>query len=308
MGAKRLRPERGAQPPSESERGWGPASMKKGAMGARGLPRRSVRRSAKREGGSDGHRGAKATAKKVALVRALSKLGYASRSQAYGLIRSGRVQVNGRVANDPALLVAPGLTRIEIGGAAVEPAAWRLIALNKPRGVLTTRSDPDGRKTVYDLIADLDERVVPIGRLDLASTGLLLLTNDTHLADWLTNPITGVVRRYVVTVRGEFSDESVRSLTKGIVDRGEPLKAASIEILKRSKRETHLIVELTEGKNREIRRMLKAAGHEVTRLKRIAFGGIELGDLAPGKWRDMSPDEIRAAFPKAPINSVQKRS
>jgi 23S rRNA pseudouridine2605 synthase len=241
-------------------------------------------------------------------VRALSKLGYASRSQAYGLIRSGRVHVNGRVANDPALLVAPGLTRIEIGGAELEPASWRCIALNKPRSVVTTRTDPEGRKTVYDLIADLDERVVPVGRLDLASTGLLLLTNDTQLADWLTDPATAVVRRYVVTVRGEFSDESVRSLTQGIVDRGEPLKAASIEILKRSKRETHLIVELTEGKNREIRRMLKAAGHEVTRLKRIALGGIELGDLAPGTWRDVSADEIRAAFPKAPINSVQKRS
>src|SRR5688572_31107519 len=117
----------------------------KGARGAKGLPR-----------GSGGRGGAKAgaTAKKVALVRALSKLGYASRSQAYGLIRSGRVQVNGRVANDPALLVAPGLTRIEIGGAELEPGAWRCIAFNKPRGVLTTRSDPEGRKTVYDVIAD----------------------------------------------------------------------------------------------------------------------------------------------------------
>jgi 23S rRNA pseudouridine2605 synthase len=269
----------------------------RGATGATGLPRRS-----------DGRGGAKAGAKKVALVRALSKLGYASRSQAYGLIRSGRVQVNGRVANDPALLVAPGLTRIEIAGVDLDPAAWRCIVLNKPRSVVTTRSDPEGRKTVYDLIADLDARVVPVGRLDLASTGLLLLTNDTRLADWLTDPATGVVRRYVVTVRGEFSDEAVQSLTKGIVDRGETLKAASIEILKRSKRETHLIVELTEGKNREIRRILKAAGHEVTRLKRIAFGGIELGDLAPGKWRDVSADEIRAAFPKAPIQSGEMRS
>ena len=269
-----------------------------GARGAKGLPHRS-----------DGRGGAKAsaTAKKVALVRALSKLGYASRSQAYGLIRSGRVQVNGRVANDPALLVAPGLTRIEIGNVELEAAAWRCIALNKPRSVVTTRTDPEGRKTVYDMIADLDARVVPIGRLDLASMGLLLLTNDTQLADWLTDPATGVVRRYVVTVRGEFNDDSVRSLTNGIVDRGEPLKAAAIKILKRSQRETHLIVELTEGKNREIRRMLKAAGHEVTRLKRIAFGGIELGDLAPGKWRDVSPDEIRAAFPKA-THSARMRS
>ena len=264
----------------------------KGASGASGLSRRS-----------DGRGGAKADAGKVALVRALSKLGYSSRSQAYELIRSGRVEVNGRVATDPALRVAPGLTRIEIAGAEPERAPWLCIALNKPRRVVTTRSDPEGRTTVYDLISDLEARVVPVGRLDLASTGLLLMTNDTRLADWLTDPATGIVRRYVATVRGELSDTSVQSLTTGIVDRAETLRAASIEILKRSKRETHVIVELTEGRNREIRRMLKAAGHEVTRLKRIAFGGIELGDLAPGKWRSISADELRTAFPSAPLRT-----
>jgi 23S rRNA pseudouridine2605 synthase len=239
------------------------------------------------------------SAKKVALVRALSKLGFASRSEGYGLIRSGRVQVNGRVVADPATLVTPGLTRIDVGGAPLEAAPWICIALNKPRKVLTTRRDPEGRTTVYDLIADLDTRVVPVGRLDLASTGLLLMTNDTQLADWLTDPATGIVRRYVVTVRGDLSDTSVQSLTAGIIDRGQHLRAA-IRILKRSKRETHMIVEIAEGKNREIRRMLKAAGREVTRLKRVAFGGIELGDLAPGEWRTVSREEIRVAFPTRP--------
>ncbi len=236
----------------------------------------------------------------VALVRALSKLGYASRSQAYALVRSGKVHVNGLVATDPALQVAPGLTRIEISGVELEQTPWHCIALNKPRKVVTTRSDPDGRPTVYDLISDLGARVVPIGRLDLASTGLLLMTSDTRLADWLTDPATGIARRYVVTVRGEVSETSAQSLTNGLVERDEILTAASIRIFKRSKRETHLIVTLTEGRNREIRRMLKSAGHEVTRLKRVAFGGIELGDLAPGKWRHISPGELRAAFPGAP--------
>ena len=257
-------------------------------MGAKGLPRRR-----------DGHGGAKASAKKVALVRALSKLGYASRSQAYGLIRSGRVQVNGRIANDPALLVITGLTRIEIGGAELERTPWICIALNKPRKVVTTRRDPERRPTVYDLISDVDARVVPVGRLDFASTGLLLMTSDTDLANWLTDPATGIVRRYVVTARGELSDESAQSLVKGTAVGGELLQATRIEILKRSKRETHLIVELAEGKNREIRRMLKAAGHETTRLKRIAFGAIDLGDLPPGKWRNVSVEEIRRAFPRA---------
>ena len=235
------------------------------------------------------------------MVRALSKLGYASRSQAYELIRTGRVEVNGHVATDPAFRVAPGLTRIQISGTELEPASWLCIALNKPRKVVTTRSDPEGRATVYDLITDLNTRVVPVGRLDLASTGLLLMTNDTQLSDWLTDPASGVVRRYVVTVRGELSDAAAQMLKTGVRDRGETLTAAAIEVLKRSKRETHMIVELTEGKNREIRRMLKTAGHGVTRLKRISFGGIELGNLAPGKWRSISAGEIRAAFPKAPI-------
>ena len=252
--------------------------------------------------GAIGARGAKGAAK-VPLVRALSKLGYASRSQAYELIRTGRVEVNGLVATDPALRVAPGLTRIQISGTELEPAPWLCIALNKPRKVVTSRSDPEGRATVYDLIADLNTRVVPVGRLDLASTGLLLLTSDTQLADWLTDPASGVVRRYVVTVRGEMSDTSAQMLSRGVRDRAETLTAKAVDILKRSKRETHMIVELTEGKNREIRRMLKGAGHEVTRLKRIAFGGIELGNLAPGKWRSISADEMRAAFPGAPIRT-----
>ena len=242
-------------------------------------------------------------AAKVPLVRALSKLGCASRSQAYELIRTGRVEVNGRRATNPALRVVPGLTRIRISGTEAAPPPWTCIALNKPRKVVTTRRDPERRATVYDLIADLNTRVIPVGRLDWASTGLLLLTSDTTLADWLTNPASGIVRQYVVTVRGELRDSTVTILKAGVRDRGETLAAAAIDVLKRSKRETHMIVELTEGRNREIRRMLKAAGHEVTRLTRIAFGGIQLGDLPPGKWRRVSADEMRAAFPAAPIRA-----
>ncbi len=237
----------------------------------------------------------------VSLERALSKLGLASRSEARELIRAGRVAVDGRTETDPLREVVPERIRIEIDGRPAQRAEPLTILLHKPRGVVTTRSDPEGRPTVYGCLEGLDAHVVPVGRLDAATSGLLLLTNDTRFADWVTNPGNGVPRVYTVTVRGELSDETAWRLEEGIEESGEILKARSITIRKRSKRETHLIVELTEGKNREIRRMLGAAGHEVTRLKRISFGGLELGDLEPGKWRVIAMDELRVAFPGAPM-------
>jgi 23S rRNA pseudouridine2605 synthase len=237
----------------------------------------------------------------VSLERALSKLGLASRSAARGLIRAGRVAVDGRTAIDPLLAVVPESARIEIDGRPARRPERLTILLHKPRGVVTTRSDPQGRPTVYSCLEDLDAHVVPVGRLDAATSGLLLLTNDTRFADRVTDPRHQVPRVYVVTVRGELTDETARRLEAGIDDRGERLAARRIEVRKRSRRETHLVVELTEGKNREIRRMLAAAGHEVTRLKRISFGGLELGDLAPGQWRAVPAAELRAAFPGGPV-------
>jgi 23S rRNA pseudouridine2605 synthase len=236
----------------------------------------------------------------VPLERALSKLGFASRSEARELIRSGRVTVEGRTETDPLRDVVPEQIRIGIDGRPVQKAEPLTILLHKPRGVVTTRSDLEGRPTVYSCLEGLDTHVVPVGRLDAATSGLLLLTNDTRFADWVTDPRNEVPRVYVVTVRGELSDETACRLEEGIEDAGEFLAARRIAIRKRSRRETHLIVELTEGKNREIRRLLAAAGHEVTRLKRVSFGGLELGELAVGKWRMVSADELRAAFPDVP--------
>jgi 23S rRNA pseudouridine2605 synthase len=206
------------------------------------------------------------------------------------------------VVTDPHVRVHPEGDRIQVSGAAITRARWTFVVLNKPRNVVTSRSDPEGRSTVYDLLADLEPRVVPVGRLDYASSGLLLFTNDTQFANWLTDPRSGIVRRYVVTVRGSLSDNTGRRLEIGLADRREQLGARSVQVLKRSARETHAIVELTEGKNREIRRMMTAVGHEVTRLKRIAFGGLELGDLPTGKWREIPISTARHAFPDAPIN------
>ncbi|HYO11883.1 MAG TPA: pseudouridine synthase [Thermoanaerobaculia bacterium] len=240
---------------------------------------------------------------RVPLERALSKLGLASRTEARELIRAGRIAVDGRIATDPLLDVVPERLRIEIDGRPARRADPVTILLHKPRGVVTTRSDPEERATVYGCLEGLDAHVVPVGRLDAATSGLLLLTNDTRFADWVTDPRNEVPRVYLVTVRGELGEETARRLEEGVEESGERLAARSVHIRKRSRRETHLVVELTEGKNREIRRMLAAVGHEVTRLKRVSFGGLELGDLEPGRWRVIPEDELKRAFPDAPIRN-----
>jgi 23S rRNA pseudouridine2605 synthase len=235
----------------------------------------------------------------VSLERALSKLGLASRTETRALIRDGRVTVDGRPTSDPLQPVVPETARITIDGRPALRPRTLTILLHKPRGVVTTRSDPEGRPTVYTCLEGLDDHVIPVGRLDAATSGLLLLTNDTRFADWVTDPANAVPRVYLATVRGELADATARRLEEGIEDNGEHLAARSVALRKRSRRETHLVLELTEGKNREIRRLLAAAGHEVTKLKRVAFGGLELGDLPPGKWREVSAEEIRRAFPDA---------
>lgn len=236
----------------------------------------------------------------VPLERALSKLGLASRSEARDLIHAGRVKVDGAVETDPLREVVPERIRVEIDGRPARRAEPLTVLLHKPRGVVTTRSDPEGRPTVYSCLEGLETHVIPVGRLDAATTGLLLLTNDTRFADWLTDPRSEVPRVYVVTVRGELSDATARRLEEGVEESGERLGARAVQVRKRSRRETHLIVELTEGRNREIRRMLTAVGHEVTRLKRVSFGGLELGDLEPGRWRVVPAEELARAFPGAP--------
>jgi 23S rRNA pseudouridine2605 synthase len=195
--------------------------------------------------------------------------------------------------------VVPERVRIEIDGCEARRPVPVTIALHKPRGVVTTRRDPEGRRTVYDLLGDFAHHVIPVGRLDYATSGLLLLTNDTRLADWLTDPVNQVPRVYLATVRGRVNEEEANELERGIVVGGERLFAQSIDVRKASTRETHLIVELVEGKNREIRRLLAAIGREVTRLRRVQFGGITLDGLAPGSWRPIARDDLARAFPHA---------
>ena len=190
------------------------------------------------------------------------------------------MRVDGRVITSPLHAVVPERVRIAVDDARQTRASWRTIVFHKPRGVVTTRHDPEGRTTIYDVLGKAGEGLVAAGRLDLASSGLLVLSNDTQLANWITDPRNAIPRVYVVTVRGEVTAE-----LPGVVVR------------KRSTRETHLVVELRQGRNREIRNLFESIGHEVTRLKRVSFGGLELGRLEPGEWRDLTRSQIRAAFP-----------
>jgi 23S rRNA pseudouridine2605 synthase len=217
------------------------------------------------------------------------------------------VTVDGRIAADPRTRVVPERVRLAIDGHAVAASDWRAILFHKPRGVVTTTHDPEGRPTVFDVLGAAGRRLRAVGRLDLATTGLLILTTDTRLAAWLTDPANAIERTYVVTVRGAVGEPTVTQIETGVEANGERLQAAHVEVRKRSRRETHLIVTLTEGKNREIRRLFASRGHEVTRLTRIRFGGFALGSLPPGAWREISREELVAAFPDAPLTSSARR-
>jgi 23S rRNA pseudouridine2605 synthase len=209
--------------------------------------------------------------------------------------------VDGRVVLDPLQRVAVDRARIAIDEQTQPRVARRTILFHKPRGAVTTRRDPEGRTTIYDALGDAGRGLIAVGRLDLATSGLLLLTTDTTLGDWITDPGNRVPRVYILTARGRVTGEDVERLCHGVVSRGEHLRAESVTLRKASGRESHLTVELREGKNREVRRLFDAIGHEVTRLKRVALGGLDLARLPPGGWREVSREELRAAFPAAPL-------
>jgi 23S rRNA pseudouridine2605 synthase len=161
---------------------------------------------------------------------------------------------------------------------------------------MTTRRDPEGRRTIYDCLGGAGDGLIAVGRLDFASSGLLLLTTDTVLADRITDPASRVARVYVVTVRGRMTDAAAARMMAGIASGQDLLRAERVQLRKVSARESHLVVELHEGRYREIRRLCGAVGHEVTRLKRVSLGGIELGRLPPGGWRPLTRTEVEAVF------------
>ncbi len=225
------------------------------------------------------------------MVRALSKLGLASRTQTQEWIEAGRLAVNGRVSRDPKLAVVPERDQFTLDGVLLQQGERSCIVLHKPRGYVTTRSDEKGRKTVFDLLPESLQQLHGVGRLDMQTSGLLLMTNDTRLSSFLTEPVNAIPREYVVSVDGKVSEATLKKLVDGVQDDGEVLRASKVEVRKLSGRESHLFVTLHEGKNRELRRLFKAVGHEVNKLKRIAFGPFVLGELESGKYRELTVEE-----------------
>ena len=232
------------------------------------------------------------------MARALSKLGWCSRSEAAALVAAGRVAVAGRVVRDPEHPVRPGETPIAVDGVAVVAAPRVYLALNKPRGLVTTAADERGRETVYRCLEGAGlPWVGPVGRLDRASEGLLLFTNDPAWAARLTDPDSAVAKRYHVQV-GAVPDAALAArLVAGVDDRGERLAARAARVLRAGGRHGWLEVELVEGRNRHIRRMLAALGIAVLRLVRVAIGPLALGDLPKGAWRSLDAAEVAALAP-----------
>jgi 23S rRNA pseudouridine2605 synthase len=233
-------------------------------------------------------------ARRVGLARALSKLGYCSRSQAVELIRAGRVQLNAKPQRDPEAPVSVPRDRITVDGQAVGAAAKIYWMLNKPRGAVTTASDEKGRETVYAHVPEELPWLAPVGRLDKASEGLLLLTNDSEWAARVTSPESHLDKTYHVQIAALPDEALLEKIRKGIrAEDGDLLRAKSAEILRDGEKNSWLVVVLDEGKNRHIRRIFESQRIEVLRLIRVAIGPLALGDLQKGKSRPLTPAEKR---------------
>ena len=228
--------------------------------------------------------------RRVGLARALSKRGYCSRSQAFSLIRSGRVRLNGKISRNPELPVQIESDEIQVDGKLIEPSPLLYLMLNKPRGVITTASDEKGRKTVYGYLPQGLPWVGPVGRLDKASEGLLLLTNDSEWAARLLAP-NHVGKTYHVQIVTIADEQLFNEMIEGVRSGREILRVKDAKHLRQGERNSWIQVVLEEGKNRHIRRVLESLGVEVLRLIRVAIGPLELGNLRKGEARKLTAEE-----------------
>ena len=228
------------------------------------------------------------------LERVLSKAGAGSRVDARRWIRSGRVKVNGQAVRDPDTWVDMKRDRVRLDGKPLQARERVYLLLYKPAGYLTTYRDPQGRPTVYDLIADLGTFVSPVGRLDLDTSGLLLMTNDNQLAERVTNPESHVPKTYLVKASKRLTDEQLQQLRDGVELADGPTRPARVRRVRDSEKYTHLEITLTEGRNRQVRRMIESLGATVLKLVRVKIGSISIGALQIGKWRTLTAAEVEA--------------
>lgn len=228
------------------------------------------------------------------LQKFMAEAGVASRRACEELIRQGRVTVNGETAS-LGRSVEPEQDRVELDGKPVQKEQRRtVILLYKPRGVVSTSSDPEGRRTVQDYFREIPERLYNVGRLDLNSEGLLLMTNDGALANRLTHPRYGVEKTYYAVCDGRLTASEAARLTNGVELEDGVTAPARVDAVRTTQRgDTSFLITIHEGRNRQIRRMLEAVGHRTLRLKRERFGPLSLGTLAPGEWRKLSDEEIK---------------
>ena len=234
-------------------------------------------------------------ATRTGLARAMSKLGFCSRSKAAELIRMGKVTVNRTVRKNPEFPVILGQDIIIMDDVSINQAKQVYVMLNKPRGLVTSASDELGRETVFSCFEHSRlPHLSPVGRLDKASEGLLLFTNDNTWADRITNPATHLDKTYHVQITGLVDESLLSRLKSGIHDHDEHLSAKNVTVLRTGEKNTWLKFTLDEGRNRHIRRLLDAFGIEVLRLVRVAIGPLALGDLPKGKWRELTKREVAA--------------
>ena len=226
------------------------------------------------------------------IAKVIARAGICSRRDAEKLIAEGRVALNGEKVTTQGVKVGQNQV-VSVDGKPLRAAQPTYILLYKPKGYLTTYRDPEGRPTVYDLVAGLGTWVSPVGRLDLDTSGLLLMTNDTGLAEGITNPDFKIPKTYLVKTATVFSEEQLERLRRGVELKDGPTKPAEVRRLRDSARHTHLEMTITEGRNRQVRRMIEAVDSKVLKLVRTAIGPLRIGDLAIGKWRELAAEEVR---------------
>lgn len=245
----------------------------------------------------------------VRLQRYLARAGVASRRGAEGIIAAGRVAVNGVTVQEPGTRVDPDADVVAVDGRTVVPAPVRWLVFHKPSGFVCTRRDPQKRRTVYDLLPAGAESLFTVGRLDIDTEGLLLLTNDGDTANRLLHPRYRLRRVYDAEVRGTVSAATVGRLERGVELEDGPARASNVQRRKTANGRTRLRLTLREGRKREVRRMLEAVGHPVLRLRRIRFGPVALGRLPRGASRELTESEARAleAVARAPEGKNHER-